>query len=80
MKISTLIRSVHRKSAYAEYKRRGLKLFVFLYNNVPCTNEWGDGEVVCHVEQTGEKDRRFVFSSYKDFSSFRKELQLGTDK
>ena len=77
MSITKLTRSVHRKSAFAEYSIGTYLLRVYLTHNKPGTNKWSEFGLVAYM---GTK--RTEFTKYADFREYREMLYAahGSDK
>ena len=86
MALIKLQRAVFRKSAYAVYAFNLFKLEVYLRNNKPCKNEWGDFYLSCYVNpnssSTDTEKERHEFFDYASFREYRKMLYAahGSDK
>lgn len=79
MTLKNVKRSSHGKSAMATYLGNGFRLNVYLYNNIPCTNDWGPNAIVCYMKPKKGREIRSVFENYAEFRNYRNILSLTED-
>ena len=71
---------------YAVYAFNLHKLYVYLRNNEPCRNEWGDFYLSCYLHpNTPTSDNDVIESSFTNYADFREYRQMlyaahGADK
>ena len=86
MSLIKLTKCCHRKAVYAVYAFNLHKLEVYLRNNKPARNEWGEFYLSCYLKPNTDTPENDViensFTNYADFREYRKMLYAahGTDK